>query len=52
VGTGACVVVEGDGFGRSEHDAPVEFPGCGAVPGSVIAMRIVASTGTALAGEP
>jgi threonylcarbamoyladenosine tRNA methylthiotransferase MtaB len=50
VGAAASVLVERDGFGRSEHDAPVEFDARGAAAGSVVAMRIVASTGAALVG--
>jgi threonylcarbamoyladenosine tRNA methylthiotransferase MtaB len=50
VGTDARVLVERDGFGRSEHHAPVEFAACGAEAGSVIPLRIVASTGAALVG--
>jgi threonylcarbamoyladenosine tRNA methylthiotransferase MtaB len=52
VGSAARVLVERDGFGRSEHHAPVEFSACGSQAGSVIALRIVASTGSALVGAP
>jgi threonylcarbamoyladenosine tRNA methylthiotransferase MtaB len=52
VGMDARVLVERDGFGRSEHHAPVEFRACGSHAGSVVVLRIVASTGTALTGAP
>jgi threonylcarbamoyladenosine tRNA methylthiotransferase MtaB len=50
VGRELAVLVEKDGFGRSEHYAPVSF--AGALPaGTVVAMRARASTGKALVGE-
>ncbi|HEX7007488.1 MAG TPA: tRNA (N(6)-L-threonylcarbamoyladenosine(37)-C(2))-methylthiotransferase MtaB [Alphaproteobacteria bacterium] len=50
VGRPLSVLVEKDGFGRSEHFAPVSFDA--ALPaGAVVAMRARASTGRALVGE-
>ncbi|HVO16410.1 MAG TPA: MiaB/RimO family radical SAM methylthiotransferase, partial [Alphaproteobacteria bacterium] len=51
VGRAVAVLVEKDGFGRSEHYAPVVFDGA-AAPGVVVAMTARASTGKALVGEP
>jgi threonylcarbamoyladenosine tRNA methylthiotransferase MtaB len=48
VGTTARVLVEQDGFGRSEHYAPVRVIG---TPGAIASVRIAASTGTMLVGE-
>jgi threonylcarbamoyladenosine tRNA methylthiotransferase MtaB len=56
VGRTLEVLVEKDGFGRSEHYAPVSFTpdalGRAAPAGSVVALRARASTGAALLGEP
>ena len=51
VGRAIAVLVEKDGFGRSEHYAPVSF--AGTLPaGAVVPMRACASTGRTLVGEP
>ena len=47
VGTRASVLIEQDGFGRSEHYAPVRIAG---PPGTIAPLRIAASTGTMLIG--
>jgi threonylcarbamoyladenosine tRNA methylthiotransferase MtaB len=47
VGTTARVLVEKDGFGRSEHYAPVRLAG---TPGVVVDVRLTASTGAVLLG--
>ena len=55
VGRALAVLVEKDGFGRSEHYAPVTFAPLSfaqaAPAGIVVAMRARASTGQALVGE-
>ena len=55
VGRALAVLVEKDGFGRSEHYAPVTFAPLSfaqaAPAGIVVAMRARASTGRALVGE-
>ncbi|MGE5148219.1 MAG: tRNA (N(6)-L-threonylcarbamoyladenosine(37)-C(2))-methylthiotransferase MtaB [Candidatus Eiseniibacteriota bacterium] len=51
VGHAIEVLVEKDGFGRSEHFAPVVFDGT-ASAGTVMPMRARASTGAAFVGEP
>jgi len=48
VGSEASVLIETDGFGRSEHYAPVRIAG---TPGGIVRARIAASTGTMLVGE-
>jgi threonylcarbamoyladenosine tRNA methylthiotransferase MtaB len=48
VGTEASVLIEKDGFGRSEHYAPVQIAG---TPGAIVPARLAASTGTMLVGE-
>jgi len=50
IGRAVAVLVEKDGFGRSEHYAPVTFAEA-APAGAVVAMRARASTGRALVGE-
>jgi len=50
VGTIAAVLVEGAGFGHSEHFAPVRFGG-GIARGEVARLRITAATADALVGE-
>jgi threonylcarbamoyladenosine tRNA methylthiotransferase MtaB len=50
IGRAVAVLVEKDGFGRSEHYAPVTFAEA-APAGTVVAMRARASTGRALVGE-
>jgi hypothetical protein len=45
------VLVERQGFGRSEHHAPVRFAQASA-PGRVEKMRIAAADATALGGVP
>jgi threonylcarbamoyladenosine tRNA methylthiotransferase MtaB len=49
VGQTARVLVERDGFGRSEHYAPVRFTGAIAT-GEIAALRIRAATPQALIG--
>ncbi len=49
IGTVASVLIEKDGFGRSEHYAPVAIAG---PPGAIVPAHLVASTGAMLAGEP
>lgn len=51
VGSVAEVLIERDGFGRSEHYAPVRFDAALAT-GSVVAMRLGAGDDTALKGVP
>jgi threonylcarbamoyladenosine tRNA methylthiotransferase MtaB len=51
IGTAASVLVERANFGRSEHYAPVAFAS-DAPAGAIVALRLTASTGTALIGEP
>jgi len=50
VGTTAAVLVEGDGFGHSEHFAPVRFEGAIA-RGEVARLRITGATADALLGD-
>ena len=50
IDTTAQVLVEQDGFGHSEHYAPVRFEGGGTI-GSVMPVRIAAATSDALLGE-
>jgi threonylcarbamoyladenosine tRNA methylthiotransferase MtaB len=50
VGTTAAVLVEGTGFGHSEHYAPVRFPG-GIARGEIAHLRITGATPDALLGE-
>jgi threonylcarbamoyladenosine tRNA methylthiotransferase MtaB len=49
VGTEARVLIERDGFGRSEHYAPVRIDSPAAA-GAIVRARILASTGEALIG--
>jgi threonylcarbamoyladenosine tRNA methylthiotransferase MtaB len=51
IGDVAMVLVERQGFGRSEHHAPVRFAQASA-PGRVEKMRIAAADATALGGVP
>jgi threonylcarbamoyladenosine tRNA methylthiotransferase MtaB len=50
VGQTSEILIERDGFGRSEHYAPVKFAGPSAV-GSVATLRLVASNADMLTGE-
>jgi len=49
IGTVAQVLVEKDGFGHSEHYAPVRFAGAAAI-GSIVPMRIADASHDGLAG--
>ena len=51
LGTVAETLIERDGFGRSEHYAPVRFSGPGDI-GHVKKMHIVATDGATLTGVP
>jgi threonylcarbamoyladenosine tRNA methylthiotransferase MtaB len=51
IGTVAETLIERDGFGRSEHYAPVRFSGPGDI-GHVKKMHIVATDGATLTGVP
>jgi threonylcarbamoyladenosine tRNA methylthiotransferase MtaB len=48
VGAPASVLVEKDGFGRSEHYAPVAIAG---TPGEIVPARLRAGSEAMLAGE-
>src|SRR5690348_5748493 len=50
IGTTAAILVEGPGFGHSEHYAPVRFPG-GIARVEIARLRITAATSDALTGE-
>ena len=50
IGTTAAVLVEGPGFGHSEHYAPVHFAG-GVARGTIAHLRITGATSDALLGE-
>ncbi|HET7594833.1 MAG TPA: tRNA (N(6)-L-threonylcarbamoyladenosine(37)-C(2))-methylthiotransferase MtaB [Stellaceae bacterium] len=50
IGTTAAVLVEGAGFGHSEHYAPVRFSG-GIARGKIASLRITGATDDALLGE-
>ncbi|MFQ5776297.1 MAG: tRNA (N(6)-L-threonylcarbamoyladenosine(37)-C(2))-methylthiotransferase MtaB [Kiloniellaceae bacterium] len=50
VGTRAHVLVEKDGFGRSEHYAPVEV--AGGASGRIVPVRITGVAGNRLIGRP
>ncbi|HWG81186.1 MAG TPA: tRNA (N(6)-L-threonylcarbamoyladenosine(37)-C(2))-methylthiotransferase MtaB [Stellaceae bacterium] len=50
IGTTAAVLVEGTGFGHSEHYAPVHFAG-GVARGTIAHLRITGATSDALLGE-
>ena len=50
IGTTAAVLVEGVGFGHSEHYAPVRFGG-GIARGEIARLRITGATSDALLGE-
>jgi threonylcarbamoyladenosine tRNA methylthiotransferase MtaB len=50
IGTTAAVLVEGTGFGHSEHYAPVRFPG-GIARGQIARLRLTGATSDALTGE-
>jgi threonylcarbamoyladenosine tRNA methylthiotransferase MtaB len=50
VGTTTAILVEGPGFGHSEHYAPVRFSG-GIARGEIARLRITAATADALTGE-
>jgi threonylcarbamoyladenosine tRNA methylthiotransferase MtaB len=50
IGSTAAVLVEGAGFGHSEHFAPVRFAG-GIARGDVARLRITGATADALIGE-
>jgi threonylcarbamoyladenosine tRNA methylthiotransferase MtaB len=50
IGTRAAVLVEKDGLGRCEHYLPVRFAGPAAA-GTVAALRITGTEGSALVGE-
>lgn len=50
IGSTAAVLVEGTGFGHSEHYAPVHFSG-GIARGEIAHLRITGATADALSGE-
>jgi threonylcarbamoyladenosine tRNA methylthiotransferase MtaB len=50
IGEAASVVVEGPGFGHSEHYAPVEFADGLARHGDLVNLRIIGATGARLIG--
>ena len=50
IGTTAAVLVEGAGFGHSEHYAPVRFPG-GVARGEIARLRLTGAAADALLGE-
>jgi threonylcarbamoyladenosine tRNA methylthiotransferase MtaB len=49
VGSKARILVERDGFGHSEHFAPVQV--AGAAAGEIVAARITGTSGAELIGE-
>ena len=49
IGTVAQVLVEKEGFGHSEHYAPVRFSGAAAI-GSIARVRIAGATSESLVG--
>jgi threonylcarbamoyladenosine tRNA methylthiotransferase MtaB len=50
IGATAAILVEGTGFGHSEHYAPVRFSG-GIARGMIARLRITSATSDALTGE-
>ena len=50
IGSAAAILVEGPGFGHSEHYAPVRFAG-GIARGEIAHLRITGATSDALLGE-
>jgi threonylcarbamoyladenosine tRNA methylthiotransferase MtaB len=50
IGTQAAVLVEREGYGHSEHYAPVRFAGAGRI-GEILAVHLTGASGDTLTGE-